>query len=194
MNFDLRVRDLQKNLEGTQTFGSVDTAKAWLKDRPQFIEVLGVASSHISKDVGDELKACMRALDEEEKQLMQELAKSAEEARRQRAEAMREASLAEAERHRAEMAAADPNRPMDVHYRFDVEMSLVDVADAREITPEAREAVMEWIKERNTWVESRGQVVGAAKVRVWPGPIPEGEDARVLMGNFVPVTGSDEDD
>ena len=46
---------------------------------------------------------------------------------------------------------------------------------------------MEWIKERNTWVESRGQVIGIAKIQVWPGPLPEGQDERVVVGTFVPI-------
>ncbi len=191
MKFDLNVRDLLKDQAGTQTFESVEAAKAWLEDRPNFVQVLGVASRHISKEVGDELKACMRALDDEEMQLLQQLGKKAEEAEeaeRQRAAAMR---LEEAERHRVEMASADPNRPMDVDYRFNAKMSLADVADAREITSEAREAVLEWVKERNTWVERRGQVVGSAKVSVWPGPIPAGAGDRVVTGTFVPVTASD---
>lgn len=191
MNFDLNVRDLQKDLEGTQTFESVDAAKAWLEDRPKFIQVLGVASLHISKEVGKELRACMRPLDEDERQLKEQLATNAEEAARQRAKAMLQA---EAERHRVEMASADPNRPMDVSYRYDTEMSLIDVADAREITPEARQAIMAWVNERNTWVKSRSQVVGVANVKVWPGPIPEGKGERVIMGDFVPVANSDEDD
>jgi hypothetical protein len=186
MNVDLKVHDLQKGEQGTLTFESVEAAKTWLKARPQFTEVLGVASQ-ITKDVSDELKACMRALDEDEKRRLQELEQAAAEEARQRAEAKRAEAQAEAERHRAEMANADPNRPMEVRYCVDEAMSLVDAADPREITPEAREAVTEWVKERNTWVESRGQVVGIAKVQVWPGPLPEGQEERVVHGNFVPI-------
>jgi hypothetical protein len=188
MKLDLNVRDLQQDLEGTQTFESVEAAKAWLEDRPKFIQVLGIASRHISKEVGEELRACRRDLDEDERQLKEQLATNAEEAARQHAKATREA---EAEQHRVDMASADPNRPMDVSYRHDAEMSLTDVADTREITSEARQAVLAWVNERNTWVKSRGQIVGAANVRVWPGPMPEGKDERVVRGDFVPVANSD---
>lgn len=190
MNIDLNVFDLQKDLAGTLTLESVDAAKAWLEDRPKFIQVLGVASRDLSKELDNELRACMRALDEDEKRLKAQSAKKAEEAARERAEAMRKEG---AEQHRVEMAAADPSRPMEVSYRFNAELSLADVADLREITPEARQATLEWVKERNTWIERRGQVVGSANVKVWPGAIPEGESERVVMGTFVPVIRSEDD-
>ncbi|MCA8924288.1 MAG: hypothetical protein KDD82_20935 [Planctomycetes bacterium] len=185
MNVELTVHDLRTDVEGTQSFASVEAAKAWLAERPKFIQVFGVATRELSQEVGSELRACMRALDDEERQLKDRLAAKADEAARQRAKVKR---AEEAEHHRAELAAADPNRPLDLSYRYDSELTPTDVADAREITPEARQAVLEWIEERNTWVESRSQIVGMANVKVWPGPLPEGETERVIEGNFVPVS------
>jgi hypothetical protein len=78
---------------------------------------------------------------------------------------------------------------MDVHWRYDTGMKLQDPADPREITAEARDAVMAWIRERDEWVANRGQVVGDAKVTVWPGPIPASDNGeRVKRGSFIPVT------
>jgi hypothetical protein len=38
-------------------------------------------------------------------------------------------------------------------------------------------------------VKDRGQVVGDAKVMVWPGPIPASDGGeRVKRGTFIPVT------
>lgn len=193
MKIDLHVRDLQKGDRRNKAFESIEEAKAWLEDRPKFTEVLGVASHHVGGEVSDELKACLRPLDEEEKLLVRQLEQAVEDRARQRAEEMRKKELKEAEKHRAEMATADPNRAMEVRYCFNAELALADAADKRDIPPEAREAVMAWVKERNTWVESRGQVVGDAKVQVWPGPIPEGKSERVIMGTFVPVTAAKKD-
>lgn len=187
MNIELRVHDLEHDIQGTKGFPSVEAAKHWLVDRPQFIEVTGVNNSRdLSKELNAELRACMRGLDDEERQRKEALNAAKDEAARQRAKANLEE---EAEYHRAQLAAADPNRPLNVSYRHGEELALTDVADAREISSEAREAVMEWITERNSWVERRGQVVGVANVKVWPGPLPEGESERVIEGNFIPVSG-----
>jgi len=184
MNVELNVHDLQNDLEGTQTFESVQAAKAWLVDRPKFIQVCGVADREVAQQVGSVLRACMRPLDDEERQLKDQLNAKADEAARQRAKANREE---EAEWHRQQMAAADPNRPIEISYHYDADLRPTDVADTREITPEARQAVLEWIEERNSWVKSRSQIVGVANVKVWPGPVPDGEE-RVVEGTFVPVS------
>lgn len=185
MNIELRVHDLENDLKGTKNFESVAEAKHWLVDRPKFIEVTGVNNSRdLSKELNSELRACMRGLDDEERQRKEELIAQEDAARKARAKANLEE---EAEYHRAQMAAADPNRPMNLSYRHGEELVATDVADAREISAEVREAVMAWIAERNTWVERRSQVVGVANVKVWPGPLPEGQSERVIEGNFVPV-------
>jgi hypothetical protein len=185
MNVELRVHDLQNDLKGTKNFETVEAAKHWLVDRPKFVEVTGVNNSRdLSKELNRELRSCMRGLDDEEQQLKQELHAKEDEAARARAKANIEE---EAEYHRAQMAAADPNRPMNLSYRHGEELVPSDVADTREISAEVREAVMAWVAERNTWVERRSQVVGVANVKVWPGPIPEGQDERVIEGSFVPV-------
>lgn len=190
MSVELKVHDLQEDMEGTQSFESVQAAKAWLVDRPKFVQVFGIASADISKEVNNELRACMRALDDDERKLKEEIAAKVDEAARQRAKANREE---EHEHHRAEMAAADPNRLMNVSYRHKTALVATDVADLREITPEMTEAVMAWINERNTWVERRGQVVGVANIKVWPGPLPEGHSERVVEGDFVPFSKDDDD-
>ena len=189
MTIELKVKDLQEDLVGTQTFESLEAAKAWLEDRPKFIEVFGVATRDISKEVDRELRACMRPLDDEERQRKTELAEQEDEAARQRAKAR---IKEDAEYHRAQMAAADPNRPLNLSYRHGTELVPTDVADLREISAEVKEAVMEWINERNTWVERRSQVVGVANLKVWPGPLPEGQEDRVIEGSFVPVSNSEE--
>jgi hypothetical protein len=77
---------------------------------------------------------------------------------------------------------------MDVRYLYNAPLALTDGMDPRPISDEAREAVLAWVAERNEWVEGRGQIVGEAKVTVWPGPIAKAGADRVQGGSFIPVT------
>lgn len=188
-SIDLRVRDLHTGVSSLKSFPSEEAASAWLTERPQFIEVLGVATQGISAEVNSRLRTALRPLDPEERALEQRLEAAIDAVTREREEEQAKQAAAAAEAHRAAMKAADPNRLMEVHWTYDKGMSLTDPADPREITEEAKEAVMAWIRERDEWVESRGQVVGDAKVTVWPGPLPAAaKGERVKGGTFIPVT------
>jgi len=186
----LRVRDLHSGDRSVVEFESEGRAITWLRARPRFIEVLGVANLGIAAEVNERLRGALRPLDPEELALEKDLERRLDdEARAHNAEQQkRETAMAQA--HRAAVAGADPNRPMEVHFRYDRDLELTDAADARPITPEAREAVMAWVRERDEWVKDRGQVVGDAKVTVWPGPLPASAGGeRVRSGTFIPVTG-----
>lgn len=182
----LRVRDLKTGEEGLAAFEDEGEARAWLSARPPFVEVLGMASS-VAPETSKALRAVMRALSPEEQRLVMELDQHAERARlSQKLEEERRAQ-AEAAAHAAAMRDGDPNRPMDIHWTFDHGMRLADAADPRAITDEARAAVLAWVAERNDWVRDRGQVVGEARLVVFPGPVPSGQE-RVKEGRFFPVT------
>jgi hypothetical protein len=188
-SIDLQVRDLHTGVSSLKSFPSEAEAASWLAERPRFIEVLGVATPGVPAEVNGRLREALRPLDDEEKALEQRLEAVIQAVVREREEEQQKQAAAAAEAHRAAMRTADPNRPMEVHWTYDKGMSLVDPADPREITAEAREAVMAWIRERDEWVESRGQMVGDAKVTVWPGPLPAAaRDERVKGGTFLPVT------
>jgi hypothetical protein len=47
--------------------------------------------------------------------------------------------------------------------------------------------VLAWVHERTEWVTGRGQIVGEAKVTVYPGPVPPKAE-RIVVGSFVPVS------
>lgn len=194
MKLDLQIRDLKSGNRSPKPFDSVDAAKAWLKDRPKFTEVLGIASHHVPPEVSSELKECSRPLDPEEKLMVQQLDAAEESAMRKRAEERMKKELAEADKQRSEMKDADPNRPMDVRFTFNAGLSVANAMDSREITEEVRAAVMEWVAERNTWVESRNQVVGDAKLQIYPGPLPDGVTERIVTGTFIPVTAPKKED
>ncbi len=187
MKLELQVRDLQTGVAAPKTFESVADAKAWLQARPKFTEVLGIASHHVSSDVSQECRACLRPLDDDEHALVRKLNEAVEAEASARAAYRAKKEEEAAAKHRDEMATADPNRPMEVRYTFRGDISPGDGTDPRIVTDEARAAVREWIDERNDWVKSRGQVVGEAKLQVYPGPVPSGKD-RVASGSFIPVT------
>lgn len=187
MKLDLQIRDLKSGTRSPKTFESAEEAKKWLVDRPKYIEVLGVASHQVPPHVNNELRAAVRPLDPEEKLLERQLAAAEDAAAEQRAEERRKKELAEAERHRATLKDADPNRPMDLRYLYNRGIALVEQDDTRTISDEAKEAVSAWIAERNEWVASREQIVGDARIQVWPGPLPAGKTERVISGSFIPV-------
>ncbi len=194
MKLDLQIRDLKTGNRSPKAFESVDAARTWLEDRPKFTEVLGVASHHVPPEVSNELKTSCRPLDEEEKLLVRELDAAEEAALRKRASERLAKETAEAEKQREELATADPNRPMDLRFTFNAGLSVANPMDTRPITEEARAAAMEWVAERNTWVESRNQVVGDAKLHIYPGPLPDGVTERIVSGTFIPVTAPKKDD
>jgi hypothetical protein len=184
---DLRVRDLNSGVSSLISFDSEEAATAWLVARPRFIEVLGVATLGLDNEVNNRLKAKLRPLDPEEKFLERRLEAAIDAVAREREEEKMRREREASEAHRVALRSADPNRLMEVHWTFNSEMTLVDLADERKIPDEAREAVLAWVRERDEWVKDRNQVVGDAKVMVWPGPIPAGEE-RVKRGTFIPVT------
>jgi hypothetical protein len=186
---DLKVRDLKTGSTGLATFETVEEARAWLVARPRFVDVLGVASHHLPPEVNSELRAALRPLDDEELALERGLAEEQDVQARKLAAERQAAERAAVEEHRRSVAYADPNRPLQVRYRFSAGLSVADPSDTRVISEEARVAAMAWVEERNEWVQGRGQCVGEASLEVWPGPIPAGpRNERVISGTFVPVT------
>ncbi len=172
-----------------QEFADEESTMAWLRERPRFADVLGVVFEGLTREQNDKLKGAMRPLDDEERAAEKKLAED----RKQAAEAQRALRAKEDEAVRlAQRDAAknlSPDRPMEVRYRYDSDLSLTDHDDTRGISDEVRALVLAWVAERNEWVESRGQIVGEAKVTVLPGALPKPGADRIQHGSFVPVTG-----
>ncbi|NUP12101.1 MAG: hypothetical protein HOW73_39145 [Polyangiaceae bacterium] len=184
----LRLRDLDDGEGRTIEHASIDEAIAWLGQRPRFVEVLGVVFEGLSREDNDRMKAAMRPLDDDEKALVARLEEKAAKEREVRAEARRREAEEAAQKLRDEAKKAPPTRPMELRYRYDeAELSKTDHLDDRPITEEAKAAVLEWVKERQEWVEPRGQTIGEAKVTVYPGEVPPKKE-RVVQGTFVPIT------
>ncbi len=183
----LKLQDLQTGQTSFHELPDEEAAIAYLQDRPRFTDVLGVVFEGLTREQNARLKAAAKPLDDEEraaeaklKVAAQKLAEEAEVRRMMEEEAAQAA-------HRAALRTADPNRVMEVRYRYDTGIALVDPADPRVIPPDVLAQIEAWIAERNEWVESRGQVVGEAKMQVWPGPLPRPGMDRIQGGSFVPV-------
>ena len=184
---ELRVRDLNTGDTSSQAFAGEAEAIAWLTARPRFVDVLGVSTVGIPHDLDLRLRAALRPLDADEKALDDKLKAAHEGAARARHEEEARRAAAAADAHRSAQKNADPNRQMEVHWSYDHGFDISDPTDTRPISEEVKEAVLAWIRERDEWVANRGQIVGDAKVVVWPADLPKGEE-RVKRGTFIPVT------
>jgi hypothetical protein len=188
MKIILKLQALETGDTSFREFENEEATIAFLRERPRFTDVLGVVFEGLSREQNDRLKAAMRPLDAEEVAAEAKLKKARETA----AEAQRVTREAEDEQarlaRRESLKSLDPNRPMDVRYHYSGSITPVDPDDTRELTAEVRDAILAWVAERNEWVESRGQIVGEAKLTVLPGELKKGAD-RVQHGSFVPVTG-----
>ncbi len=185
MAIQLKIRDIRTGDGKVAEFESVDDAEAWLRNRPQFVDVLGPSHPGAIAPADEaRLRQALRPFDAEEQ------AAQAQQEERD-AEAIRKALAGEQERMRKELEArreankdADPDRPMVIAWERGGGLHNGDPADDREPTDAVRQAVKAWVAERETWVHSRGQYVASAQVVVWPGPLPKGtsEEERVQMG------------
>lgn len=185
----LKLRDLDKGDQRFEEFDGEEQTIAYLRARPNMVDVLGVAFEGLTPEQNARLKEAMRPLDAAElaaeKKLEEEVQRAHDAAREVRA---KEEEVARAA-HRETMKTADPHRVMELRYRYNsTELEPVDPEDTREISQELRDAVKAWVAERNEWVESRNQVVGEAKISCWPGNLPKPGADRIQNGTFIPVT------
>jgi hypothetical protein len=185
----LRIRNLKTREVGVVDFATEPDAAVWLKARPAFVEVLGVAGQiSVPMDLQDRLKAIVRPLDEDERLAVRELELAIDKEDLERQTEARKREIEAAQKHAESMRTGDPDRLMEIHWRFDKGMNLTDPVDPRAIPDAARDAVLAWIAERNAWVAGRGQCVGECTLKVWPGKMPAGSEERVKEGRFVPVS------
>lgn len=184
---DLRLRNLETTELLIASFESEVDAALWLRERPRMMEVLGVIAQSSDPALHNALRRALRPLDDDEAEIVQRLDEEAERAYAQRQE--EEARRAEEERlaHIEEMRTADPARPMQVRWSLTDGFAPMDPVDAREINADVQSAILAWVRERDTWVADRGQVVGEATLTVWPLAVPPGEERVQRGGRFSPV-------
>jgi hypothetical protein len=185
----LRIRNLQSREVGVAAFETDAEALLWLKARPPFVEVMGMAGQvNVPAEIQERLRAAMRPLDGDERLAEREMELAIEKEDLEREKAARAHEVEAQAKHQETLRTSDPERLMEIRWRFDTGMVLVDAHDTRDITDAAREAVLAWIAERNEWVAGRGQTVGECTVKAWPGKLPPSQAERVQEGRFVPVT------
>jgi len=174
----LRLRNLQTGELLVGEFADRAAALAWLRTRPRFMEVIGVASSGLHEDDELGLREAVRPLDADEREMAHALDEARLQALREQIAREQEQFEADVAAERAAMADADPDRPMMISWDEREGMAVADPIDPREITDAARKAVLAWVAERNTWVHGRRQHVARATVTVWPGPVPGGDESE----------------
>jgi len=184
----LKLRDLTTGNTSFRELADEEAAFGFLRARPNLVEVLGVVFEGLTPEQNARLKGAMRPLDDGERAAVKRLEEAAE--RLAELAAAKRDKEAEAARvaHREALKNADPNRVMEVRYRYDGSISPVDSEDERPISDECREAILAWVAERNEWVAGRGQCVGEAKLSIWPAKLPKPDADRVHHGSFVPVS------
>jgi len=186
MKIALKVRNLQTAEDGTVDFESEEKATDWLRIRPPFVEVLGLATDGVTPEISNALKAAMRPLSPEEKLLEQKLTAAHRAVMEKMAKDRMEREKKELASAQASHQSADPNRPMELSWTYDHGLVKGDPNDPREITEEAKAAVKAWVDERLDWVKDRNQIVGSAKLTVYPAKLPKPDADRVQRGTFVP--------
>jgi hypothetical protein len=184
---DLRVRNLENGEMFLATFENEVEACKWLMNRPRWMEVYGVATHGLAKEVYTLLRTAAKPLDEEEQGLAARLDAEAEAVAQKEEEESRRRDAEEIEAYKEAQRKADPNRPMLVRWQISDGFSHENPYDPREITAEAREAILAWVRERDGWVKDRGLVVGEAIVTVWPTTVPEGDGRVHPGGQFFPT-------
>jgi len=185
-DFEVKVRNLETGEMLVAGMPDAETAIAWLKERPQNLEIVSLISECSPAD-SQRLKDAMRPYDEAEMKLKAEYDQKATKA------AMEQYAKEMQEMQELQAAAADgdedldPNRPMSVRYEVDGGFSVVD--DTRPLSDAAKAACLAWVEERNAWVKDKGQIVGEAHLDVWPGDVPEGDEGKRVLegGRFFPL-------
>ena len=186
MTVGLRIKRIDTQESLIAEFESLEDAKAWVAERPDMVEVLGVVDP---KAMGEaafrEIRDATRPLD------------AAEVVGRDEAMAARLAQMREADEREGaptglggRMQPTQPEPPPDpsslpeaqpgavMVIRWQAGAPIANIADRRPIPAEVRKAVDAWITERNKWLHPKRTHVGQAELRVRPGELSDAEEAE----------------
>lgn len=178
----LRLRNLDDGSLMLGEFEDIEGATAWLRERPEGIEVIGVVQG-TDEVAATALQRAMRPLSQNERDRSRALDD-------EKLARMKQSIEDEQAKYEAELAAqhdaagdADPERPMAIAYEIGVGISHAEPNDPRPIPEVVNEAVLAWVAERNAWVRPRRVHVVRAMLVVWPGDVPGGDPSeRVHAG------------
>lgn len=176
---ELRIRRLEEGDVLVAEFPDEDSAEAWLRERPPFVEVLRM-ETRVPTDVEERLRSAMRPLDDHERARQDE---------HQRALlTQRTAEIQQV--HVADDESLAPDRLMHLQWQRGRGLTLLDATDHRTIPPIVYDAVQAWVTERDGWVADRGEQVVAATLSVWPVTVPSGREAERIVPGGKFVTGA----
>lgn len=165
-------------------FPTLDSCVEWLRERPRFVDVLGPTNEGLSPEGDRLLHSVLRPYDDEEKALMRQEQLKPEALAAQATSAVTERLMREQAAERERIANLGPNDPMTVAWVRGKVAFNAEPLDQRLVPDAVAEALDEWIAERNSWVEERGQRVGSAQVTAWPGDVPAGQSRIHYGGQF----------
>ncbi len=148
--------------QGVAEFPDAEAALAWLKERPQFIEVLRPVQRDLDPKVEATLRAAMRPLDEVERARRDDLDQQREEKRRAKLQAMNRQATGEPS------PAAGGETLMVVRWERGRGLWVDGDADAA-VPEEIAGAALEWIRQRDRWAHSRRQHVATATLTILAG-------------------------
>lgn len=183
MKIDLKVRQMKTGESFIATLDNIDDACTWLKDRPEFMEIVTLISQDLSPAQKGRLRDAMRPYDKEELAFQAEAREAEEKAAQERMEAEQAEWERRQKEHIAAELKADPNRVMAIRWHEDIGFKAADQHDPREIPEVTQKAIMAWVEERNGWVAAKGHYVCEAHVEAYLGEVPEGQE-RITGGQF----------
>jgi len=176
---ELRIRRLDEGDVLVAEFPDEESAEAWLRERPPFVEVLRMETP-VPVEIEARLRAAMRPLDERERGRQDEHQRAL---LTQRTAEIRQVQLEEEE-------SRAPDRLMHLQWQRGRGLTLLDTSDQRTIPPIVYDAVQAWVAERDGWVADRGEQVVAATLSVWPVTVPSGRESERIEPGGKFVTGA----
>ena len=142
---------------GEAEFPSTEVALEWLRERPQFMEVLGPVRTELEPEVEAQLRKAMRPLDSTELARRAELDGEREVARKAELKAMNDRAIEEANPVSSSLKVIQWQRGRGLF-----------TEGGEAIPDDLAAAALEWIRERDRWVHARRQHVSAARLSIGP--------------------------
>ena len=157
------IRNMETQQQGVAEFADVETARQWLSERPQFVEVLGPVQQDLDPAVEKSLREAMRPLDESELAKRKELDDAREAARRAELEQMNRQAWAESQ----PVSMSGDASAMVLQWVRGKGLE-VEGNPGQRIDEDLVSAALEWIRERDRWVHPRKQHVARATLAILP--------------------------
>ncbi|MEM6991584.1 MAG: hypothetical protein AAF721_13850 [Myxococcota bacterium] len=159
----LEIRNMETEEQGVAEFPDAEAARAWLEERPQFIEVLRTVDRDLDPKLEASLRQAMRPLDDTERARRDELDAQRDARRREKLFAMNKQALAE------ERPITGAGGDVMMVLRWERGRGLTRDGQESSVIPDDIAGVaLEWIRERDRWAHSKRQHVANATLTIVP--------------------------